>query len=240
MDTIKEKSVETYRMNAVIVGMLFIIATAFLFVGQAFYGPVLETTDYLETAYPNRITAAVGMLIEFSCVLAIPLIAVFAFPVLKKHSLVLALSYVFFRFFEAVLFILVDINKLALINVSQGYLAADPAGAAFFQNMGAILQGWNQWGWSFYIIVFAIGALVVYTGLYRSRLVPRFISVWGLIAGVLILVNGVFPMLEVDISSLGTVIELLVVLPIAVQEMVLAVWLIVKGFNPSALARLTG
>ena len=240
MNIIKDKSAETYRKNAVIVGILFIIATAFLFVGKAFYGPALETTNYLETSYPNRITAAVGMLIEFTCVLAIPLIAVFAFPVLKKHSQTLALSYVVFRFFEAVLFILVDINKLALINVSQGYLARDPAVAAFFQNMGLILKAWNQWGWSFYILVFAIGALVFYTGLYRSGLVPRFISGWGLIAAVMILVSGVLPMLEVPLSSLGTAFEMLFVLPIAVQEMVLAVWLIVKGFSPSALASLTG
>ena len=83
-----------------IVGILFIIATAFLFVGGAFYGPVLETPDYLEVAYPNRISATIGVLIELSCIIAIPLIPVFAFPVLRKHSETLALGYVVFRFFK--------------------------------------------------------------------------------------------------------------------------------------------
>ena len=74
-------SSKTHRKTAVIVGVLFIIATAFLFIGGAFYGPVLDTPDYLDLAYPQRIQAVIGMLIEFICVLAIPLIAIFAFPV---------------------------------------------------------------------------------------------------------------------------------------------------------------
>jgi hypothetical protein len=222
---------ETYRKNAVIVGILFIIATAFLFIGEAFYGPVLDTPDYLDTAFPNRIVAAIGILIEFACVLAIPLIPVFAFPVLRKHSEVLALGYVVFRFFEAVLFILIDINKLSLINISQGYLNGSPADSAFYQNMGGFVQAWNIWGFSFYLLIFAIGALIFYTALYQSKLTPRFISVWGFIAAALILISAVLAMFEIDLSSMGAAVELVFVLPIALQEMVLAVWLIAKGFQ---------
>ena len=85
-------SSKTYHKTAIIVGVLFIIATAFLFIGGAFYGPVLDTPDFLEVAYPQRIQAVIGILIEFVCVLAIPLIAIFAFPVLKRYSLPLAIS----------------------------------------------------------------------------------------------------------------------------------------------------
>jgi hypothetical protein len=236
MNTVKENPTETHRKAAVIVGILFIIATAFLFIGGSFYGPVLDTPDFLETAYPNRIAAAIGILIEFSCVLAIPLIPIFAYPVIRKHSVTFALSYVVFRLFEAVLFILVDINKLSLINVSQGYLAAGPADAPFFQNLGGFIQSWNLWGWCFYVLVFAIGALIFYTALYQSRLVPRWISGWGLLAAAMIFLSGVFPMLEIEPNFLGAATELVFVLPIAVQEMVLAGWLILKGFNPSAIA----
>ncbi|NIN36710.1 MAG: DUF4386 family protein, partial [Gammaproteobacteria bacterium] len=112
----------THRKTAIIVGVLFIIATAFLFVGEAFYDPILSSPDYLVNAYPNRNTVVIGILLEFACVIAIPLIPVFLFPVLRKHNEALALGYVVFRFLEAVLFIVVQINKLSLINVSQGYL----------------------------------------------------------------------------------------------------------------------
>ena len=220
-----------YKKNAIIVGILFVIATAFLFIGDAFYGPILNAPDFLETAYPNRITATIGILIEFTCVLAIPLIPVFVFPVLKRYSEPLALGYVVFRLFEAVLFVIVDINKLSLINVSQGY-SAGGVDAAFFQNMGSVVQAWNMWGWVFYVLVFAIGALIFYTALYQSKLVPRWISGWGWIAAILIMISALMAMFEVNLPE--TMFVLLVV-PIAVQEMVMAIWLIIKGFNTSAL-----
>jgi hypothetical protein len=222
----------THRQTAIIVGVLFIIATAFLFIGGAFYGPALDTPDYLETAYPQRIQAAVGMLIEFTCVLAIPLIAIFAFPVLKRYSLPLAISYIFFRAFEAVLFILVDINKLALIPISRGYIMNTPAEAAFYSNLGAFIKEWNLWGWCIYVLVFGIGALIFYYVLYRSRLLPRWISIFGLVTAVMITASVVLSMLEVNFNLPDGIFELIFAMPIAAQEMIMAVWLIVKGFNP--------
>ena len=121
-----QEKTNSYKKNAIAIGILFIIATAFLFVGDSFYGPVLDTPDYLQVAYPNRISAIIGILIEFSCILAIPLIPVFAYPVLRKHSQTLALAYIVFRLFEAVLFVLVDITKLSLIKVSQHLMPQTP------------------------------------------------------------------------------------------------------------------
>jgi len=226
-----------YKKNATIVGILFVIATAFLFIGDAFYGPVLDAPDFLQLAYPQRFPAITGMLIEFTCVLAIPLIPVFAFPVLKRHSETLALGYVVFRLFEALLFVIVDLNKLSLINASQGYLAGG-AGADFFQNMGSLVQSWNTWGWVFYVLVFAFGAVIFYTALYQSKLVPRWISGAGWIAAILIMASALLSMFEVNLPE---AVYGLLWLPIAVQEMVMAVWLIIKGFNTAALeARAAG
>jgi len=127
--------------------------------------------------------------------------------------------------------VIVDINKLSLINVSQGY-SAGGVDAAFFRNMGSFVQAWNMWGWVFYVFVFAIGALIFYTALYQSKLVPRWISGWGWIAAILIMASALLAMLEVNLPE---ILFGLLVLPIAVQEMVMALWLIIKGFNISAL-----
>jgi len=235
MNTIQEKPAEPYKKNAVLVGILFIIATAFLFVGGSFYGPVLDTPDYLQVAYPNRISAIVGMLIEFSCILAIPLIPVFAYPVLRKHNETLALAYVVFRLFEAVLFALVDITKLALIKVSQLYLAAESSTVAMIESVGATIQSWNEWAWVFYVLIFGFGALIFYFALYQSKLLPRWISIWGLIAILLMMTSAFLAMFAVELPD--TIFGLLVI-PIGVQEMVMAVWLIVKGFNRDAVKKL--
>jgi len=154
-----QEKMNSYKKNATIIGILFIIATAFLFVGDSFYGPVLDTPDYLQVAYPNRISAVIGMLIEFSCILAIPLIPVFAYPVLRKHSEILALGYIVFRLFEAVLFVLVDITKLALIKVSQLYLAAE----SWRYNPGLERMG--------------LGILCAHLRLWRADLLFRTVSI---------------------------------------------------------------
>ena len=223
------------RKTAIIVGVLFIIATLFLFVGEAIYGPVLLSPDYLENAYPNRTIAILGILLEFACVLAIPLIPVFLFPILRKHNEALALGYFGFRFLEAGLFFLILINKLSLTSVSQGYLIDGGTNASHFQNAGSTIMSWNIWSFSFYILFFTVGALMLYSALYQSKLVPRWISAWGLIAAVLLLAGTVAEMLEMFGGFPAGVKELIYAAPIAVNEMVLAVWLIVKGFNPAAL-----
>jgi hypothetical protein len=82
--------------------------------------------------------------------------------------------------------------------------------------------------------VFLIGAAMFYTLLYQSRLVPRWLSGWGLIAIVPYLVAAILALFGV-IDSLSTAYGLLDA-PLGVQEMVLALWLIVKGFNPSTFA----
>jgi len=237
---IKEKGdinkMTTHRKTAIIVGVLFIIATAFLFIGGAFYGPILDAPDYLDNAYPNRIIVIIGLLIEFICIMAIPLISVFLFPVLRKHNEALALGYVGFRFLEAVLYMVVQINKLSLINVSQDYLNRGGMDASYFQTMGSSIQSENYWAFSIYVVVFTLGALMLYSVLYRSKLIPRFISAWGFIAAAFLLTGTVLQMVELKFIASELVFELIFAAPIAVNEMVLAIWLIVKGFNPSAIA----
>ena len=76
-----------------------------------------------------------------------------------------------------------------------------------------------------------VGGFMVYTVLYQSRLIPRWISAWGLIAIAMIAIGArLGPFME-----FALVLELVLVLPIAVQEMVMALWLIVKGWNPEAI-----
>ena len=80
--------------------------------------------------------------------------------------------------------------------------------------------------WDQGAITFVLGALMFYVLLYQSRLVPRWLSTWGLVGAAL----GIVPPLG---GMFGLSLGILVA-PLALQEMVMAVWLIAKGFNPSA------
>ena len=175
----------------------------------------------------------------FDYISAIPLIAVFLFPILRRHNEALALGYVGFRFLEAVLLIVIEIDMLSLINVSREYLNEGGLDVSYLQNMGSWTRSWNDWAFSIYVVVFTLGALMLYSVLYKSKLVPRFISAWGLIAAAVLLTGSVLVMVDVftEISESG--LELILVTPIAVNEMVLAIWLIVKGFDSSAVSSLS-
>jgi len=222
------------RKTAIIVGVLFIIATVSLF-AESFYKPILSSPDYLDIIYPNKIIVIIGILLESIMIPAMFLIPIFLFPILKKHNKVLALGYIGFRSLEAVLISIAEINKLSLVNLSRDYLNKGGTDASYFQNIGSSIQSklyWVNTDGLIYVAIFAIGALMLYSILYKSRLVPRWIAGWGFIAAIAILIASMLP----AFTDLSPAIKILLITPIAVQEMVFAVWLIVKGFNPSAIA----
>jgi len=223
------------RKTARIVGVLFIIATVFLFLGQAFYNPIIGSPDYLDIAYPNRIRVITGILIEFTGYLGLVFIPVLLYPILKKHNEVLALAYICFRLFEVVLLSVAQITKLSLIGLSQNYLNNGGGDTSYFHNMGNSIQSvlyWVDSGGMIYIIVFVIGALVLYYELYKTKLVPRWLSIWGLFSAVALVTASLMFTLDIFAAELS----LLLMIPLAVQEQIMALWLIIKGFNSSAIA----
>jgi len=230
-----ESKMKTHRKTAIVVGVLFTFAIATLFIGQAFYNPVLSSPDYLDIAYPNRVIVTIGILIEFIGILGLVLIPVLLFPILKKHNEVLALGYVSFRLFEAVLLSVAQICKLLLINLSQDYLNKGGADASYFQNIGNSIESalyWNDSGGLIYLVVFVIGALILYSALYKSKLIPRWLSIWGLIGAVAMLAASVIATFDIFPVSFA----ILLMIPIPLQELTMSFWLIGKGFSPSAIA----
>jgi hypothetical protein len=220
------------RRTATIVGVLFIMALVPFLIGQALYEPILSSPDYLDKVDTDRVTVVIGILLEFASALAIILIPVVLFPVLRKHSEILALAYVSFRLFEAVLLSVAQIFKLSLVSLGQGYLGSGGVDASYLQNVGSSLQSaiyWVDHDGLIYLIVFVTGTLVLNAALYRSNLIPRWLSIWGLAAAVAVLAGSVMATFDVLL-----VLAMVLVIPIGLQEQAMAVWLIVKGFNPTS------
>jgi len=161
-------------------------------------------------------------------------IAIWLYPVLKRYDEALALGSVGFRIIEAVLFIVAAIGLLSLLMVSQEHVKAGAQACPHFQTLGAILRAVRFWAsFVFAAIAFCIGALMYYYIFYQSRLIPRWLSGWGLLAITLHLAEVILTIFAL-VKPLST-IQVVMNLPIFFQEMTLAVWLIVKGFNPSAV-----
>ena len=162
-------------------------------------------------------------------------IAITMYPILRKHNGALALGYVGARIIEGIIFIVAVIGLLSLLTLSQEFVKAGAPNASYFQNLGTLLLAARDWaGHVLGSIAFSLGALMFYYLLYQSKLIPRWLSVWGLIGAPLALAEGLFLMFDlIDPFSTNAI---LLNIPIGVNEMVLAVWLIVKGFNSSAIA----
>lgn len=225
----------TNRMAAILVGVLYIIGTVTGILSVVFYGGILDDPDYLIKVSANENQIVIGSLLVLTMGFSLALVPVVIFPIFKEYNEALALGYVVFRGgLETVTYITLVISRLLLIILSQEYVAAGAPDAPYFQALGALLRKGHDSTTSILIIVFSLGALMLYYLFYQSKLIPRWISGWGFVAIILHLVTGFLTIFRL-ITPFST-ISIVMDLPIALQEMVMAVWLIAKGFNTSALA----
>jgi len=218
-----------YRKTAIIVGILFIIGTVSGVLSAVFTGSIFGDPDYLIKVSANENQIIIGALCVLIMGFALAMVPVMLFPIFKKYNEALALGAVLFRgALEAVTYIAMVISWLLLIVLSQEYVKAGAPIASYFQILGTLLFEANVQINTILEIVFSLGALMIYYIFYQSKLIPRWLSVWGLIGAILYLAVPLFGMF-------GSELEILMA-PLALQEMVLALWLIVKGFSSSAIA----
>ncbi|MCX4696092.1 DUF4386 domain-containing protein [Streptomyces sp. NBC_01408] len=214
------------RRTATVAGVLFLVTEVAAIGGLALYQPVLDGAA--GTLAPGADTSAfLGALCELVLVAAVIGTGVALFPVIKRRHEGMALGYVCFRFLEAVVITVGTLGVLTLVTLRQ-----DPAGAAGAAGADQALVALHDW--TFLLGPnFALGlntALLAYL-MYRSRLVPRFIAVLGLVGGPLICASAVavtFGLYE-QISAVGSAAAV----PVFAWEVALAVRLIAKGFDPA-------
>jgi hypothetical protein len=219
----------TNRMMGIIVGVLFLTATITGTLSDSLVGPVLNAPDYLTHVYPNRTQVTSGVLIGFLLGLAVVGIGVLLFPILKKHSEPLALGYVGIRTAEFPILLVWLISPLLLITLSQEYVEAGGPVASSFQALGAVLLALRHWTWRLVYLINGVATLMLATLLYRSKLVPRSISILGLIGGAVLLAGTAVAMLGLIDVDQGA--GMLAVLPGGLFELVLPIWLFVRGFS---------
>jgi hypothetical protein len=210
------------RKAAVTIGVLYIIGTVGMVLSVVVTNAVLSGSAYLAqvAAQPNQL--AVGALLVLLAGFSLAMVPVVFWPIGRRYNETLAMGYVVFRGgLETVIYIVGALGWLLLIALSTQPDSGPIAGLV--RTVEAVV--WDQ----LVAIPFALGALMFYGLLYQSRLVPRWLSIWGLVGvalGTVPSLGGMF-----GLSSRG-VLSLLIFL----QEMVMAVWLIAKGFNSPAIA----
>ena len=134
---------------------------------------------------------------------------------------------------EGTSYILSTLGILTLVALGNEYIASG-ADSAALQSMGNVLYQFQDLKAPVGAIIFLIGATCIYLSFYRTRLIPRWLSVWGLIGVVPYMAYALLHFFHMD-TGYGFYLQMV----LAPQELVMAVWLIVKGFNPSAIAALS-
>jgi hypothetical protein len=224
----------TVKKNAISAGILFIIADLVGFLSLPFMAPV-NAANYLVSVSTSGGLVATGAILLFIGGASAIGIAISLYPVLRKYHEGLALGSVGFRTVEGVFDFIGVLSLLILITLSQQFVGAGAPDSSYFQTLGGLSISGFHWTVNVVkLMAFSIGCLLYYVIFYRAKLIPRWLSGWGIAAAIMTMMSAVFVMYGV-IAPFSTA-QVILNLPILPQELVLAVWLIVKGFNPSAIA----
>lgn len=223
------------RTASKIVGVLFILAAVTSIIGGlVLYKPVLNTPDYLIQGSEHANQVVLGALMELILVVSAVGTATTMYPFLKKYNQTIALWHVCFRFMEAVIITIGVISVLSLVTLSRDFVAAGASDSALFQAAGTSLKALHDWtfllGPNFFL---GMNTMMYSYIFYKTRLVPRFIPILGMSGSVLILLSAILVMFgQIEqVSAWGAILAL----PIFANEMILAVWLIIRGFHSPAI-----
>lgn len=216
------------RKIATIVGALFIAGDVAGVLSLLVTGPILGDPGYLAKVAASETQIVLAALFVLAMGLMLAMIPFLMFPIFKAYNEALAIGCVVFRgALESVTCIITALSWLLLLTLSQEYAKAGAVDASGFGTLGIVLLRASDWTSQIGAIVFSLGALMFYYLFYQSRLIPRWLSVWGLAGAVLYLAAPLSTMFG---AALGFLMA-----PLALQELVLALWLIVKGFTPAAI-----
>ncbi len=213
----------TDRVIARTVGVLFIVGTVTAVVGGSMV-LAIEEPGALSTVAADQGRVVTGVLLELVLALSVLGIGALLFPVLRRRDEGLALGYAGVRTLEAVF--LMAASVAALVFVAPGPGARAAGAAARVPGLVLALRDWTYLVGS--MVLLGVGGLILYSLLFRAALVPAWLSLWGLVAAALILLRGVLEVYGLDLPGVW---QAVLAAPIAVNELVLAVWLIVKGFD---------
>jgi hypothetical protein len=221
---------QPYRRTALVVGMLLIVCSVASVLSAAPLGSMLDSPVDLRRVAANDDRVVLAGLIEFVWAASGAGIAIALYPVLRHYGRAMALGAAAARVVEAMLVLVGTLSLLALLTLAQDSVGAGSADNAATDASVQVLLAVRDWVSNFMILLpFLLGAGLYYYLMYRSAVVPRWLSGWGLFGVAASLVAALYAGFTQDFGFAGLSTALNA--PIGLQELVLAVWLIAKGFN---------
>lgn len=157
-------------------------------------------------------------------------IAVILYPIFRQQSQTLALFYFALVIAGFALTVVENINVMSMLSLSQAYAKAGGAQQEMYEGLRIVVSSARNWTHYISLIVSGCTLFVFYTGMFRFALIPRLISVFGLLAVCLQLI-------AVSMPLFGHHVDLRLIMPVGICQIVLALWLIAKGFRVNAISK---
>ncbi|MBI9036279.1 MAG: DUF4386 domain-containing protein [Bacteroidales bacterium] len=217
----------TYRNNTRVAGILIITG---MLAGVLSVVPVIDSADYLMKAAGKSNQVLMGAIFHFIMSIAYIGMAISLYPILKEHNKSLALGFLSFRIIATVFLIMGVLSLVLLLFVSREYVKAPTSDLAYLKTIGDLLRsGRDLSNHVAMIISLNIGGIMFYVLLFQTRLIPKWLSAWGFIGATLAIAASLLVMFSV--VEIITPFYIALNVPVALQELILALWLIVKGFE---------
>jgi hypothetical protein len=218
------------RTTSVLVGSLFLVATATFATGDSLIGGVLSGPAFLSDVSAHTSALSIGALLAFVQGVAIVLIAVLLFPLLKRHDESLALAYVGFRVAELAATLFYVVTPLLAIQVGST-LPGGSAEASAARPLEALLTSQHSVSIVLIYLVTGVNGTILSGLLLRSRLVPRGLAILGLIGYPVLFAGATLATAQVVDVTRG--VGLLALVPGGIYELLMPLWLITRGLRPA-------
>lgn len=220
----------SYKKNAIVIGALFIITMLAGMVDAYFVAPELNyPLSYIHQIEHKILLGTFSVLIM---AIGIVGIAIAFYPVVKKESEPIALTYVIFRAIECILLIVGPLCYLFLIALGREYVNLEISEPSFFETLAVLAVKVKYYSYQIAMIVLGLGSLFLCYSLYKSKLVPRFLSIWGLFGYAMLLLSAILDISGIVDTTTGS--GAILYIPGGLWEIIVfPLWLFVKGFNLS-------
>ncbi len=217
------------RITARVVGMLYLAGMVLGIGGNIAIQSVLTAGDPLPAIASSGVLLAIGVVCWLFTVAGDVAHGVLMFPILRRRSELSAVGYLASRIADGVLIAVMTLLIAVQVPVGAQFLKAG-ADASYLKALSAVLTEANLYAYDFAMTALGVAGVILCAAFVRTGLIPRWLAVWGLVGYVVILVGSLLQILGFELNSVQAI-------PGGAWEVFAGVWLIVKGFNPTAVSR---
>jgi hypothetical protein len=221
-------NMNSYRTTARVVGAMYVAGFVVGIGGEMLIKSVLDAPNHLPIVSASSMTVVIGALLWMMAVVWDVAHGVLMFPILKLYNERIAVGYLAFRIMDAAFIAIMVLLILLQIPLASEYLKAVAPNTIYLQSLSSVLTQGSLYAYNIGMITLGIAGLMLCYTLYKAKLIPRPLAIWGLVGYAIIFCGMVS---EIMGSGLGLASSI----PGGLWELFIGMWLIVKGFNASAV-----